>query len=149
VIAGEGPEAAPLRERTRDLGLDEDVEFTGYLDPDSLAMAYARSDIFVFPTAFAEGFPTVLSEAMAAGLPIVTTAVRGAADHLRDGLNAIFVPTRDPRAIAAAVERLLTDHALREAMSYANREKVKDFAPSKVVEAYVAAFTVINSRDDG
>jgi glycosyltransferase involved in cell wall biosynthesis len=149
VIAGEGPEATPLRERTLELGLDEDVEFTGYLDSDALATAYAASDAFVFPTAFPEGFPTVLAEAMAAGLPIVTTAVRGAVDHLRDGVNAIFVPAHDPGAIAAAVERLLTDSALREAMSSANRQKVKDFAPAKIVEAYVAAITTIKGTGDG
>ena len=128
------------------MGLGEDVELAGYLDADTLARAYAASDAFVFPTAFVEGFPTVLAEAMAAGLPIVTTAVRGAVDHLRDEINAIFVPAHDPRAIAAAVGRLLTDTALREAMSYANREKVKEFAPANVVEAYVAAIATAHGQ---
>jgi glycosyltransferase involved in cell wall biosynthesis len=143
VFAGDGPEAASLRERVHRLGLDETVELRGHLDADDLAAAYAAADVFVLPTALSEGFPTVLAEAMAAGLPIVTTATRGAVDHLRNERNAIFVPAHDPPALAGAVERLLTDEALRETMARANREHVEDFAPDKVVEAYVAALEAI------
>ncbi len=76
-----------------------------------------------------EGFPTVLTEAMAAGLPIVTTPTRGIADHLEDGRNALFVPQRDPVAVARAIERLLDDEDLAARMSLANREKVLRVRP--------------------
>jgi glycosyltransferase involved in cell wall biosynthesis len=85
-----------------------------------------------------EGFPTAILEAMAAGLPIVTTASRGPADHLAEGRNALFVPTHDPPALARALIRLLRDDRLRREMGDANREKVREFDPDPVASEYVA-----------
>jgi glycosyltransferase involved in cell wall biosynthesis len=85
---------------------------------------------------------------MAAGLPIVTTPTRGISDHLVDGVHALFVPPRDPRALADAIERLLRDSALRKRMSGANRAKVRDFAPEKVAGQYLRALEEI-VRDAG
>jgi glycosyltransferase involved in cell wall biosynthesis len=143
VIAGEGPEEAGLAALVRELGLEEEVSLVGYLGEEELLNAYSASDVFVFPTYWAEGFSTVLSEAMWAGLPIVTTRLRGTADHLKDGVHTLFVPPRDPVAVAVAVERLLTDHELRASMSRANREKVGEFAPQTVMHEYTAALKEI------
>jgi glycosyltransferase involved in cell wall biosynthesis len=65
--------------------------------------------------------------------------MRGITDHLRDGINALFVPARDPDAVAEAVERLLADEQLRERMANANIEAVKAFAPERVARAYLEA----------
>ena len=91
---------------------------------------------FVLPTYFAEGFPLSVMEAMGHGLPIITTPIRGCADYLSDGENALFVPARDPAALARAVERLLGDDALRARMSAANLARVADFAPARVMPHY-------------
>ena len=80
---------------------------------------------------------------MGAGLPIVTTQMRGITDHLRDGINALFVPARDPDAIAGAVERLLEDEQLRESMATANLEAVKAFAPERVAREYLEALHLV------
>jgi glycosyltransferase involved in cell wall biosynthesis len=139
LVAGEGSAAADAEHLVRERGLDRHVTFVGRLPPDRLQAAYRRADVFVLPTYATEGFPTAVTEAMSAGLPVVTSKVRGNADHLVDGTNALFVPPREPRAIAAALELLLTDPALRKRMSAANRRKVKEFAPERVARAYVAA----------
>lgn len=139
VIAGDGPERLRLIDRAHELGLDDVVELAGYLTPEQLASAYRAADVFVFPSYWAEGFPTVLTEAMCAGLPIVTTRARGSADHLEEDVHALFVPPRDPTALAQSIERLLNDGELRTRMSNANRRKLRDFAPDAVVGAYVHA----------
>ncbi len=138
-VAGEGPECEALRARVHELGIVEDVEFAGHLDEDGLADLYRRADVLVLPS-YSEGLPTVLLEAMSFGLPIVTTRIRGAADHLDDGVNALFVPPRDTEALVRALEDLLDDEPLRAAMASHNVLKARDFSPRKVAEAYAAVF---------
>ena len=81
------------------------------VDQHVLAELYARADGFVFPSLY-EGFSRAIVEAMAAGLPIVTTNAGVAADALRDEVSALIVPARDASAIVTAVERLRADPGL-------------------------------------
>jgi glycosyltransferase involved in cell wall biosynthesis len=136
-LAGAGPDAERLRRRVAELGLGDRVELCGRVTGAALWDLYASADVCVLPTYWKEGFPTVLAEAMSAGLPIVTTPIRGAVDHLEDGVNAVFVPPKDPRALAAAIGDLLDDPARRAAMSRNNRAKVADFDPAVVARTYV------------
>jgi glycosyltransferase involved in cell wall biosynthesis len=140
VIAGAGPAEPELKQRVAARNLESHVTLVGHLPPTSLAREYANADVFVLPTYHpVEGFPTVIAEAMGAGLPIVTTRMRGITDHLRDEVNALFVPARDPEAVAAAVERLLADDELSKRMRDANLDAVKAFAPDRVARAYLEA----------
>jgi glycosyltransferase involved in cell wall biosynthesis len=135
-VAGTGPEDAALRRRIGLMGLDDHVDVMGYVDGERLVHAYTSADAFVLPSYFAEGFPLSVMEAMGYGLPIVTTAIRGCADHLVEGENALFVPARDPETLAATLERLLRDDDLRQRMARGNQAKVAEFAPDKVVPEY-------------
>ena len=107
LMIGDGSAEGELRSRIEVLGLGDRVTLAGYLTGERLQDAYELADVFVLPTTWAEGFPTVITEAMAAGLPVVTTRLRGAADHLVEGVHALFVPPRDPGALAARLGRLL------------------------------------------
>ena len=138
VVAGDGPAAPEMRGRVARLGLTSVVTFCGYLGGDDLQRAYRQADVFVLPTYYAEGFPTVIVEAMGAGLPIVTTLLRGALDHLDEGVNALFVEPRRPDLLADALRRLLADDDLRVAMGRRNASKVEEFAPDTVSERYVS-----------
>jgi len=138
-VVGDGPDAARLDAWLRQRGLTDRAHMYGYAEGPDLLRHYTSADVFVLPTYWAEGFPTVLAEAMDAGLPIVTTRSRGMADHLTDGVHCLFVQPRDPEGLAAAVTRLLRDPDLRRSMGEANREKVADFAPGVVVADYVRA----------
>ena len=142
VLAGGGPEEENFRARAHSLGLESHVTLAGYLDARALVAAYQAADLFVLPS-WSEGFPTVLTEAMHAGLPVVTTRIRGAVDHLQDGVHACFVPPQNPKALAEAMVKVLQDGAWRARMQQANREKVKDFAPASVGEKYLAALQAI------
>lgn len=94
---------AEARSRVRCVRAGTDVE---------TAAAFADADLFVLPSLF-EGTPLTLVEAMASGLPVVTTATCGMRDVVRDGENGLLVPVRSPSSIAAAVERLVADESLR------------------------------------
>ena len=146
VIAGDGPAMGAVRRLVAERGLSEHVAVVGHLSEERLVEAFRAADAFALPTYHPEGFPTAISDAMSAGLPIVTTSLRGNADHLVEGTNALFVPPRDPVALAGALERVLTDTDLRRRMSSANLEKVADFAPERVAPAYVAALREIGQR---
>jgi len=146
VIAGDGPASTAVRGLVAERGLSEHVDIVGHLSGEPLVEAFRTADVFVLPTYLPEGFPTAISDAMSAGLPIVTTSVRGIADHLEEGKNALFVPPQDASALAAALERLLTDANLRRRMSAANREKIAEFAPERVAPAYVQALREILER---
>ena len=137
VVVGEGDQASELRDRIRRLALEDHVTLTGYLSGRELSDAYRGATIFVFPTNWDEGFPTVLAEAMDAGLPIVTTRTRGAVDHLDAGENALFVEPGDVRGLAGAMTTLLLDGTLRARLGSANRERVRIFDPGVVAAEYL------------
>jgi glycosyltransferase involved in cell wall biosynthesis len=143
VVAGTGPAEVEARQRAQALGLAATVKFTGHLTTGQLETTYGEADVLVLPTYWGEGFPTVIAEAMDAGLPIVTTRIRGMADHLRQGENAIFVPPREPQVLAAALEKLVRDEGLRERMGRANERKVEEFAPDRVAGEYLVALQTI------
>ena len=146
LVAGSGEQAALVHQAVARSGLGPHVTLAGYLQGEPLRSAYRLADIFVLPSYHAEGFPTVLAEAMEAGLPIVTTRLRGAADHLREGENALFVPPRDPTALGEALLRLLGDVSLRARMGAANRAAVSQFSPDVVAREYLEALRQIVQR---
>lgn len=147
VIAGEGPDSAALQSLSEQSGLADRVEFPGYLVGEQLDAAYRAASVFVLPS-YAEGFPTVVTEAMAAGLPIVATSIRGLIDYLEDGVNALFVEPRDALGLYHALARLLQDEDLRRSMGRANRERVKIFEPDAVGSRYLSTLEAILARPD-
>jgi glycosyltransferase involved in cell wall biosynthesis len=135
-MVGEGDQERELRKRIQSLGLESDIALAGYLSRSDLTDEYRAASLFVLPS-WSEGFPTVLSEAMDAGLPIVTTRIRGAADHLVAGENALFVEPRDVKGLATSMIRLLSDHELRARMALVNRERIRIFEPEVVAGEYL------------
>jgi glycosyltransferase involved in cell wall biosynthesis len=136
VMVGEGDKEGELRKRIDRLGLENQVTIAGYLSGCELRDQYRAASLFVLPS-WSEGFPTVLAEAMDAGLPIVTTKIRGAADHLIAGENALFVEPRDVKGLATAMTKLLRDDDLRARMASANRKRIRMFAPETVARDYL------------
>ncbi|MDP3013490.1 MAG: glycosyltransferase, partial [Candidatus Subteraquimicrobiales bacterium] len=137
IMAGDGPCEQQVKQRIAELGLGDCVTLAGYLTGARMSGVYHQANVFVLPTYHIEGFPTVISEAMNVGLPIITTRLRGAADHLIEGVNALFVPPRDPVVLAKTVIELLSNSDLRSRMGLANKEKIKDFAPDVVGRQYL------------
>ena len=92
---------------------------------EALMALYSRADIFVFPT-FADTLPLVNMEAMASGLPVITTRVGALTEEVEDGVTGFLVPPGDAAALAAAARRLVDDPALRKAMGEAGRRRAME-----------------------
>jgi glycosyltransferase involved in cell wall biosynthesis len=114
LIVGEGELQPALERQVRDLGLADRVVFAGFRR--DVAGALSAMDIVVFPSLW-EGTPLTAFEALAAGRPIVATDADGLADILTPGVDALVVPRRDGKAIAAAVMTLLDDPARRQSLA--------------------------------
>jgi glycosyltransferase involved in cell wall biosynthesis len=139
LIAGEGPARGRLEAEVRRRGLAGQVRFVGYLERGQpLADCYAAGDVFVFASR-TETQGLVLLEAMALGLPVVTTAVLGTAAVMADRRGGIVVP-EDAGQFAAAVLALLAQPALRAARAQDARAKAREWsAPAmahRVLELY-------------
>jgi 1,2-diacylglycerol 3-alpha-glucosyltransferase len=121
VIAGEGPAQGHLKALVQRLNLCQHVQFVGYLDRSSTLLdCYRAADVFVFASR-TETQGLVLLESLALGTPVVSTAVMGTADVLKDAKGAVVVP-EDAQVFAAAVVRVLREPHLRQQLS--------EFAPT-------------------
>jgi glycosyltransferase involved in cell wall biosynthesis len=113
VIVGDGP----LRDSVPDA--------VGFVPPSKLGPYYERAAVVVCPSR-REGYGVVAREAMAHGRPVVATAVGGLRDAVEDGVTGLLVPSGDPRALRAALERLLADADLRRRLGAAGRERARE-----------------------
>jgi glycogen(starch) synthase len=100
-------------ERITQLGLDGHVEVLGAVPYQHAHEVYRRGEVFVSPT-YAEGFSNTILEAMATGLPVVSTDVVGVRDCVRPDENGVLVPPADPPALAAGIRRVFDDATLRQ-----------------------------------
>ncbi|MGH2744267.1 MAG: glycosyltransferase [Thermoleophilaceae bacterium] len=119
-LVGGGSLLSPLRQRARELGVAEQVNFAGNVGHEGVHAHYAAADAFCLPS-FGEGVPVVLMEAMASGLPVVASRVGGIQELVEHGLSGFLVPPGRPDLIAAALERLADDPELRAGMGEAGR----------------------------
>jgi glycosyltransferase involved in cell wall biosynthesis len=120
-LIGSGRLEGALREQALSLRLERSLRL---LPPRAdLAAAYADADVFAL-TSLWEGLPYVVLEAMAHGLPVVSTGVDGVPEAVEDGVSGILVPPSAPLAVAAAVAALLEDPGRRTAMGKAGRSMV-------------------------
>ncbi len=122
------------------LGLNGCVEFTGKVSTEEMVRHYSRAEVAVVPSLY-EGFGLPAAEAMACGVPVVSTTAGALPEVVGDNGCGMLVPPRDPDAIAAAVRRLLTDEGLRNEMGRKGRQRVEQMfswraAAEKTLEVY-------------
>ncbi len=118
------------------------IRVMGYLEGAELDWSYRASDLFVLPS-YAEGFPTVITEAMDAGLPVVTSGITGALDHLTAGVNGFFVQPGDAESLTRTLDALLTTGWNEDVVRAANAAKIRSLSPDNVAAEYVRHFREI------
>ncbi len=126
LVVGDGPVRAELEARL------PNTTFTGFLEGEALAQAYASSDVFLFPSD-TETFGNVTLEAMASGLPTVCANAAGSRDLVQDGTTGRLCPPGNVDAFTQAVRSLIVDGSLRDRMSTAAYKQAQDLTWSKVL----------------
>lgn len=135
-IGGKGPEREKLENLAKKLNITKNVIFTGFISNEELPKFYSASNIFAFPTLY-EQFGITYVEAMASGVPILTTKQGAAPEIIEDGKTGLIVPPRDSEALADAILRLADSEKIRAEMGKAGREKaVKEYDWNKIVNRY-------------
>ena len=136
-ILGQGEQEATLRDVVAQRGLADAVHFCGFqANPWKY---FARADVFALTSRY-EGFGNVLVEAMACAVPVVATSSPGTREIVSVGDDGLLVERHEPAAVAAALERILADAALRQRMSDTARRHAARFAAPSIAAAYERVF---------
>jgi D-inositol-3-phosphate glycosyltransferase len=140
VVVGDGPERGKLEKLVDDLKLNSRVSFTGAVPFEDLTGLYAGAEFFVLPTV-AEGSPLVVLEALASGLPVISTKVSGIPEIVDDEHNGFIVPPRDVHALAERMKLLIEDDELRAKMSKnARSDTVASFSWNAVAKKTLSVY---------
>lgn len=149
LLVGDGMRRPEMEALARRRGVERVVEFLGRQSPEEVRALLGSSDVFVLPSLW-EGMPVSVMEAMSAGLPVVGTDVPGIRDLVVEGVTGYLVPARDPAGLAARLEPLLRDPALRMRMGEAGRARiVEEFSLEKMVEQHVRSYRRLLDRRSG
>lgn len=124
LLAGSG-DVKRIQALLRDSGIEGSVRLLGWVDSRKLIGLYHQSHLFVLPSYY-EGSPMVMLEAMACGLPIVSTRVGGIPELVTEEVNGILINPGDRKTLLASLSRLLADPGLRDRMGLKNVEKIKE-----------------------
>jgi len=139
VIAGDGPQRAPIESRIAGSGLRSRIHFLGHRD--DVPELLAAMDCFVLPSYANEGVPQAIVQAMAMELPVVSTRVGAIDEAVRDGETGILLPAKDPAALAAAMRSLAENSSKRNEFGAAGRRLAeREFSLERMLASMEAVF---------
>jgi glycosyltransferase involved in cell wall biosynthesis len=133
----------PLQQRVRELQLESVVPFAGYVADEDLPALYSAADLFVYPSLY-EGFGIPPLEAMACGTPVVTSNVSSLPEVVGDA--ALSVNPLDVEAMASAMEKVLTDAALRQTLSERGLERARAFTWERMARLTIEVYQEVSSE---
>lgn len=131
VICGDGPLKAQLRAKAEELGVRDRVKLLGFRK--DIAELHKAADIFVFPS-LQEGLPVAVMEAMASGLPIVASKIRGNEDLISNNQGGYLVNPTDSEQVAKAIEKMIQNTKKREKMEERNLEIITKYGQETVLQ---------------
>jgi glycosyltransferase involved in cell wall biosynthesis len=147
-VAGSGPERLALEELACRLGVVDAVTFTGRLDNDGMAAVYGDADVMINPS-LVDNMPISILEALASGVPVVSTDVGGIPYLVEHGKTALLVSPQDPEAMADAVLLLLNDPAKAMQLSRAGAESVQCYTWPNVRDRLLCVYDQVLTKSDG
>ena len=144
-IIGDGREREHLETRARELGLDSNVAFLGWLSKNQLLETFAKSDLLILPSINSrrEAFGIVILEGMALGKPVIASRIPGPESVIEDGKNGLLIPPESPTKLAEAIIHLLRNQGIALAMGQAGREKAKQFSYDLIAKQYEALYAAM------
>ena len=125
-LAGDG-EVEQTRRLAQALGLEQQVQVSGWLDPSTRDQWLQMGHVMILPSRM-EGIPMAILEGMAWGLPVITTPVGGIPEVVADGQEGFLVPSDDVGAISQAIQRFLEDPTLIQKMGHQARQRAENFS---------------------
>lgn len=151
LVVGSGPLEAEWRSSTERCGVADRVVFLGQIPDEVLSAYYAAADLFVLPASHrSEAFGAVLLEAMAAGVPVISTELGTGTSFVNvHGETGLVVPPRDPQALKRAIGRLLEDEALRRRLGEKAQVRAQTFSKETMVEAVIRLYKDLLSPTPG
>ncbi len=145
-IIGDGPERQRVLFTVHDLGLERHARILGRLTPKQVRDTLQQSDVFLLAS-LSEGICNAVLEAMACGLPVVTTDCGGMREAVSDGVEGFVVPVRDPQAMALALQRLAENPLLRRQMGEAGRQRIlQQFTLEQQVQQFIALYESVRTE---
>lgn len=142
-LLGEGEALPALRRRAEAEGVQDLIDWSPFVPMDRMPEEYGAATIVALPSRGhrGEGMPLSLAEALIGGAAVVATPAGGVPEIIRDGETGLLVPDGDEAALAAALERLLTDAALRERLvANGRRQSLERFAPGPAAGRFLALY---------
>ncbi|HEU4760466.1 MAG TPA: glycosyltransferase family 4 protein, partial [Dehalococcoidia bacterium] len=144
-IVGDGPRRAACEALVADMALQEHVEFAGWRGRPEVPEFFRRAHVFVLPS-YVESFGQVMLEAMASGLPVVTTHLSNMAGLIQQESNGLLVPAGDARALADAIGRLAADEPFRLRLAERSRDDARAYSWESVAAQYLELFEAALGR---
>jgi glycosyltransferase involved in cell wall biosynthesis len=135
LILGDGPEEEALRNLIKELKIEDNITFPGYVPEEVKYQYLSQSDIYLLPSLH-EGFGICLLEAMYCGLPIVATNNGGQTDFLTHGRNVLFIPPKDDNRLAEEAAKLINNDQLRSKMGENNINDIQAYLIANIAKDY-------------
>lgn len=135
LILGDGPEEGALRDLIKELKIEDNIMFPGYVSEEVKYQYLSQSNVYVLPSLH-EGFGICLLEAMHCGLPIVATNNGGQTDFLTHGKNVLFIPPKDDNSLTEKVAKLIDNDQLRRKMGENNINDIQAYSIENIAKKY-------------
>ncbi|MBS1509697.1 MAG: glycosyltransferase family 4 protein [Bacteroidetes bacterium] len=143
ICLGNGPLFDEVQQKVNAYGLSNNVNLKGHVKEAEAGYYYSNCDILVLPTYHEEGFPMAVFQAVGAGKAVITTNIRGAADHMKEYENCLWVEAKNPAQLCTQIKNLVYDKPLQEKMQRNNLMLAEKFTAQKIVGKLMEYFKLI------
>lgn len=144
ILIGEGDLTNELKNLAIELGIDEQVDFLGQIN--NVRPVLDQLDLFVLPSLW-EGFPTVILESMAHGIPVIATNIPGSTELVKDQITGWLVEPKSPNQLAQKIYTAITDSSKRDEIVANALDEVRNYDIVKIAEKYERTYIEILKRD--